>query len=160
MRTRKNCEKMIVYFEKNPLKMGTFFCQNDPQKWLGILRPERNTPVQTKSEYPPPRPILCKCESNESFLFKDFETKIAFLIHCLWSGGANNNQLISFLFPLCVNKANLRVTSRFCLEILKQKLLDGVVQIAINLTSQSKYFGTNFLTTSKAIISDRQCPVE
>ena len=34
------------------LKMGTFFCQNDPLKRVGVSRLEQHTSVQTKSEYP------------------------------------------------------------------------------------------------------------
>ena len=38
-----------LYIEKNP--------PNDP-KWIGVLRLQRHTPVQTKSEYrPPPPPV-------------------------------------------------------------------------------------------------------
>ena len=41
---------MGLYFEKNPwkLEMGSFFCQNVPQKWAL----EHHTPILSKSEYP------------------------------------------------------------------------------------------------------------
>ena len=42
----------IGLFQEKSLKMGTFFCQNGPLKWVGVLKLERHTLVQTKSEYP------------------------------------------------------------------------------------------------------------
>ena len=35
--------KMGPYFRKKSLKMGTFYCQNDPQKWVGISKVEWHT---------------------------------------------------------------------------------------------------------------------
>ena len=32
--------------------MVYLFCQNDPEKWVGMSRLEQHTPIQTKSEYP------------------------------------------------------------------------------------------------------------
>ena len=40
-------------FQEKSLKMGTLFCQTHPYRWVGVLRLERHTPVQLKSEYPP-----------------------------------------------------------------------------------------------------------
>ena len=39
-------------FREKSLKMGAFFCQNDPYKWVGVSRLKWHIPVQTKSEYP------------------------------------------------------------------------------------------------------------
>ena len=39
-------------FEGKSLKMGTLFGQNHPLRWVWVLRLERHTPVQLKSEYP------------------------------------------------------------------------------------------------------------
>ena len=41
-------------FQEKILKMGTLFCQNHPYRWVGVLRLTWHTPVQLKSEYPPP----------------------------------------------------------------------------------------------------------
>ena len=41
-------------FQEKTLKMGTLFWQNHPQRGVGVLRLEQHTPVQLKSEYPPP----------------------------------------------------------------------------------------------------------
>ena len=41
-------------FEGKSLKMGTLFGQNHPLRWVWVLRLEWHTPVQLKSEYPPP----------------------------------------------------------------------------------------------------------
>ena len=50
---RKICENGPIFQEKC-LTMGTLFCQNDPQRWIGVLRLKRHILVQTKSELPPP----------------------------------------------------------------------------------------------------------
>ena len=43
---------MGLFLWERSLKMGTIFCQNNPQNWVQVSRLERHTPVQTKSEYP------------------------------------------------------------------------------------------------------------
>ena len=43
---------------RQPLKMGTFFGQNHPYRWVWVLRLEQHTHVQLKSEYPPPPGVI------------------------------------------------------------------------------------------------------
>ena len=40
------------YILRKILRMGNFVCQNDPKKWVVVLRLKQHTPVQSKSEYP------------------------------------------------------------------------------------------------------------
>ena len=49
--TPDNCEKWANILRKIP-QIGTFSCQNDPLKWVGVLRLEWH--IQTISEYPSP----------------------------------------------------------------------------------------------------------
>ena len=48
----ENCKKW-AYILRKIHKMGTFFCPNDLKTWVRVSRLKRQTPVQTKSKYPP-----------------------------------------------------------------------------------------------------------
>ncbi len=60
--------KIGLYFEKNPQKQAPFFGKNDPQKRVSVLRLGQHIPVQTKSEYPPPRGVSVITDSQVSEL--------------------------------------------------------------------------------------------
>ena len=45
-------------FQEKSLKMGTFFCQEDPDTWVRVRRLKWQTHVQTECEYPPRKETL------------------------------------------------------------------------------------------------------